>query len=307
MKSLVHSRRDGDFIELHEQVIALIDAESRGVAAQRMQILWIQMKIAPGGERQPAIDLCLQLFAEPLDPRIVERVLVAGMWGGDYMGNPISNGALGHPEGLFHIWRPVIETRQNVTVNVDHVVPSRDNERFMRRPRRIRAPNDWMAVARDLPAGDVQRLGISCRVLHDIATLTMGARADGAKAFFTRCAVTARVYYVRRSTQDVAMIDLDIGRYSDPPLLVLASLADGPKHGHAMIEDIARMSGTRLGPGTLYGAIARLEREKLIEPLPADERRQPYRLTRDGRRVLRAKLKTLDYFARAGLRKLEAR
>jgi DNA-binding PadR family transcriptional regulator len=87
----------------------------------------------------------------------------------------------------------------------------------------------------------------------------------------------------------------------------MASLADGPKHGHAMVEDIARMSGTRLGPGTLYGAIARLEREQLIEPLPAEERRHPYRLTAKGRMVLRAKLATLHDFARAGLRKLEAR
>ena len=108
-----------------------------------------------------------------------------------------------------------------------------------------------------------------------------------------------------RSTHDVG--ELGLGRYSDPPLLVLASLADGPKHGHAMLEDIARMSGTRLGPGTLYGAIARLERDKLIEPLAAQERRQPYRLTSAGRRVLRAKLSTLYGFARAGLRKLEAR
>jgi hypothetical protein len=85
-------------------------------------------------------------------------------------------------------------------------------------------------------------------------------------------------YYVTRSTHDVDDTP-EIGRYSDPPLLVMASLADGPKHGHAMIEDIFRMSGTRLGPGTLYGAIARLERESLSEALPPDQRRQPYRLT----------------------------
>ena len=115
------------------------------------------------------------------------------------------------------------------------------------------------------------------------------------------------IYYVTRSTHDVGDQDPNLGRYSDPPLLVLTSLADGPKHGHAMIEDIVRMSGTRLGPGTLYGAIARLEREKLIEPLPVEERRQPYRLTAKGLRVLRAKLATLHGFARAGLRKLEAR
>ena len=108
-----------------------------------------------------------------------------------------------------------------------------------------------------------------------------------------------------RSTHDVVE-DFEPGRYSDPPLLVLASLADGPKHGHAMIEDIAAMAGTRLGPGTLYGAIARLERDGMIEPMAPQERRQPYRLTAAGRRVLRAKLATLYRFARAGLRKLEA-
>jgi len=73
-----------------------------------------------------------------------------------------------------------------------------------------------------------------------------------------------------------------------------------------MLLDIQDMCGTRLGPGTLYGAITRLERDGLIEPLAADDRRQPYRLTVEGRRVLRARLATLYQFARAGLRKLEA-
>src|SRR5213594_2157036 len=114
------------------------------------------------------------------------------------------------------------------------------------------------------------------------------------------------VYYVTRSNRHAADDDADLGRYSDPPLLVLASLADGPKHGHAMIEDIAAMSGARLGPGTLYGAIARLERDGLIEPMTPDDRRQPYRLTAAGRRVLKAKLAIIYHFARAGLRKLEA-
>ena len=110
-----------------------------------------------------------------------------------------------------------------------------------------------------------------------------------------------------RSTRDVVdpNHDPEIGHYSDPPLLVLASLANGPKHGHAMIEDIACMCGTRLGPGTLYGAIARLEQQGWIEPLPAEERRRPYRITAEGARVLRAKLTTLHQFTRAGLERLE--
>ena len=73
-----------------------------------------------------------------------------------------------------------------------------------------------------------------------------------------------------------------------------------------MIEDIASLCGTRLGPGTLYGAIARLEAAGWIEPLPPEERRQPYRITVDGLRILRARLATLRQFAQAGLERLEA-
>ena len=113
--------------------------------------------------------------------------------------------------------------------------------------------------------------------------------------------------YVMRSTRDVAKQEYepDLGHYSDPPLLVLASLASGPKHGHAMIEDIASLCGTRLGPGTLYGAIARLEQLGWIKPLPAEERRQPYRITAEGQRVLHAKLTTLHKFAKIGLGRLQ--
>jgi len=61
----------------------------------------------------------------------------------------------------------------------------------------------------------------------------------------------------------------DLGRFSEPALLILISLADGAKHGYAMTQDIERISGQKLGPGTLYGAITRLEDAKWIEPLPA--------------------------------------
>jgi DNA-binding PadR family transcriptional regulator len=110
-----------------------------------------------------------------------------------------------------------------------------------------------------------------------------------------------------RSTQRVVSADTPekIGHYSDPPLLVLASLASGPKHGHSMIEDIERLCGTRLGPGTLYGAISRLEQQGWIEPLPAEERRQPYRITAEGVSILRAKLTTLQRFSKSGLKRLE--
>jgi DNA-binding PadR family transcriptional regulator len=109
--------------------------------------------------------------------------------------------------------------------------------------------------------------------------------------------------YVMRSTRNVVE---DEKQYSDPPLLVLASLANGPKHGHAMIEDIVGLCGTRLGPGTLYGAIARLEKQGWIAPMAPEERRRPYRITAEGTRVLRARLMTLRQFAKAGLGRLEA-
>lgn len=73
-----------------------------------------------------------------------------------------------------------------------------------------------------------------------------------------------------------------------------------------MIEDIDRLCGTRLGPGTLYGAIARLEQQGWIKPLPPEDRRQPYRITAAGLRVLRARLETLDRFTKASLGRLEA-
>lgn len=113
---------------------------------------------------------------------------------------------------------------------------------------------------------------------------------------------------MRSTSRDEARADeaAILGHYSDPPMLVLASLAGGPKHGHAMIEDIAFLCGSHLGPGTLYGAIARLEHLGWIKPLPPEERRRPYRITAEGLRVLRAKLNTLQQFTKAGLKRIEA-
>jgi DNA-binding PadR family transcriptional regulator len=96
----------------------------------------------------------------------------------------------------------------------------------------------------------------------------------------------------------------DLGRFSEPALYILISLADGPKHGYAMTQDIEAITGQKLGPGTLYGAIARLEARKWIEPLPAEERRRPYRLTTAGHRILRHRLQSLQTLARVGRSRL---
>ena len=96
----------------------------------------------------------------------------------------------------------------------------------------------------------------------------------------------------------------DLGRFSEPALLILISLADGPKHGYAMIEDILHVAGVRLGPGTLYGAISRLEARGLIKALKPDHRRNPYRLTADGERSLRRRLQSLAAVASVGEERL---
>jgi DNA-binding PadR family transcriptional regulator len=96
----------------------------------------------------------------------------------------------------------------------------------------------------------------------------------------------------------------NLGRYSDPGLLILSSLANGPKHGYAMMEDILEFSGTRLEPGTLYGALARLERSGWIEALPSKDRRRPYRVTGEGLRVLREQLQTMRQIVSVAFRRL---
>jgi DNA-binding PadR family transcriptional regulator len=96
------------------------------------------------------------------------------------------------------------------------------------------------------------------------------------------------------------------GRFSDPAVLILASLAGGEKHGYAMMEDIQATAGVHLGAGTLYGAIARLEQYGLIEALPVSERRRPYRLTLHGVAFLRQYLTSLNEFVALGLGRLEA-
>jgi DNA-binding PadR family transcriptional regulator len=83
-------------------------------------------------------------------------------------------------------------------------------------------------------------------------------------------------------------------------VLILTSLAEGPKHGYALIQDVKRFSGVGLGPGTLYGALDRLETLGLIEALPADDRRQPYRMTPAGATALSAHLDSLERISTVG-------
>ncbi len=95
---------------------------------------------------------------------------------------------------------------------------------------------------------------------------------------------------------------------NDAQMLVLTALAGGPLHGYAINTTIEKLTGTRLGPGSLYGALARLEARQLIEPVTdrsdTRDRQRTVRITAAGRETLRAELEQMARVAQAGLRAL---
>jgi DNA-binding PadR family transcriptional regulator len=90
----------------------------------------------------------------------------------------------------------------------------------------------------------------------------------------------------------------------DAQLLVLTALADGSLHGYAINTAIEQMTGRRLGPGSLYGALTRLEARGLIESVDGEGRQQPVRLTDAGAVALAEELRTLARVTARGLRSL---
>lgn len=98
----------------------------------------------------------------------------------------------------------------------------------------------------------------------------------------------------------------ELGGAANRSLLVLTSLAGGAKHGYALIQDIADFASVKLGPGTLYGALATLERAGLVVALPAEARRRPYQITPQGLTVLEAALAESARLSAVGLRRIAA-
>lgn len=96
----------------------------------------------------------------------------------------------------------------------------------------------------------------------------------------------------------------DLGRFADPSVLILTSLSDGPKHGYAIMTDVAAFSDVRMEPGTLYGALSRLEKRGWIRPLDTNERRRPYQITAAGQSVLAEQLKTMRQVVRTAARRI---
>ncbi|MEV6344986.1 PadR family transcriptional regulator [Actinoplanes sp. NPDC051851] len=99
----------------------------------------------------------------------------------------------------------------------------------------------------------------------------------------------------------------------EPTFLVLTALAAEPRHGYAVIEDVAGMTGgrVRLRAGTLYAALDRLRAEGLIEvdreEIVQSRLRRYYRLTGAGERSLATETARLRAQATIAEQRLSAR
>lgn len=93
-------------------------------------------------------------------------------------------------------------------------------------------------------------------------------------------------------------------RFSEPTLFILISLAEGTKHGYAIMEDIEHSYNMKIGPGTLYGAISRLEKLDFIEAIPSKDRKKPYQITSKGKEYLQEKLSEIDKVTKLAYKRL---
>jgi len=96
----------------------------------------------------------------------------------------------------------------------------------------------------------------------------------------------------------------------EPTFVVLVALAEGPRHGYGLIQDVERLSDgkTRLRPGTLYATLDRLASKGLIEvsgeEVVEGRLRRYYRLTRAGTAVLESESRQRLTVATEALRRL---
>ena len=67
------------------------------------------------------------------------------------------------------------------------------------------------------------------------------------------------------------------GRFGETAMWILVALASSPMRAARLLDEVRRLDG-HIGPGTLFGAVARLERRGLIESVATGEGRRAYRL-----------------------------
>jgi DNA-binding PadR family transcriptional regulator len=123
-------------------------------------------------------------------------------------------------------------------------------------------------------------------------------------------------YAVRRAPaiSRVTTYTRSVGRESKPlgdvDTSILAVLAGGDLHGYAILAEVRALSdgGVRLGTGTMYGALERLQDNGMVRVAAEDvvdgRTRRYYRLTDAGRRALVAELERRDQLLNAARRRL---
>src|SRR5205814_3648653 len=106
---------------------------------------------------------------------------------------------------------------------------------------------------------------------HPLSPVPRPANPCTARRYIALHYIGSRYSVIRHNREPGGNVTDRLDRWADPPLLVLASLADEPKHGYAITQDVAETMGVRISAGTLYAVIARLEARGLIEPLESDD------------------------------------
>lgn len=86
--------------------------------------------------------------------------------------------------------------------------------------------------------------------------------------------------------------------------LILATIADEPAHGYAILQRLKTRSGGAfdLAEGTIYPALHRLERDGLLNSSWSTEggrRRRVYRITRSGQAGLQTRRREWTLFSQA--------
>lgn len=107
---------------------------------------------------------------------------------------------------------------------------------------------------------------------------------------------------------DASIVRTEAGFALEPAVWIMAAIADKPRHGYAIMKEIETLGGFSMRPGTLYAALARMERAGLVEEIQTRNYRQrPFRLTAAGCARLKGDLQILATLAASGMRRLAVR
>src|SRR5208283_4552585 len=118
VERLIDRRRNRKFVELHQQVVFLIDAETRGMISNGQEVFVIEVKIAAGGQLQTSMEFFGEGITFGSHVCKVEEELLAAVGSGHHVGNAIGNGVFGHGEGILDEFGAVVEAEEDMAVEV---------------------------------------------------------------------------------------------------------------------------------------------------------------------------------------------